>query len=208
MCTSEFLFHLFPGPTTLTPCTCSKACKILGMIFHHFYHHSSIATIICFYSSLVWPILEYCSVVWNPSSCSLSDSLESVQSFALKLASKFHPSLIPSIIHQFSISSLSSRWRCAKLITLFKFHHGFLQFPSPLLLHPLTPSYPFRSYHPANFIIFSLKLLLSHNPISPLLFLSGTLSHLKLKTLFPYPYLNSKSISMCYSHSYFICSMY
>ena len=30
-----------------------------------------------------------------------------------------------------------------------------------------------------------------------------SISHFKLKTLFPYPYLNLKSNNMCYSHSYF-----
>ena len=64
--------HLFPGPPTLIP--------------------PAPATIICLYSSLVRPILEYCSVVWDPSFSSLSNSLESVQFFILKFTSKFRPS--------------------------------------------------------------------------------------------------------------------
>ena len=69
---------------------CRKARKILGLIFRHFYPHSSPSTILRLYTSLVRPHLEYSSTVWDPSSSSqLSRRLESVQLFALKLAFHF-----------------------------------------------------------------------------------------------------------------------
>ena len=58
------------------------------------------------YVSLVHPHLEYCSIVWDPSSTSLSHSLECVQRFALKLACKFRSSLIYDGPEESSTSTL------------------------------------------------------------------------------------------------------
>ena len=88
---------------------CKKSRKVLGLIFRHFYRFSSSSSIIRLYFSLVRPILEYCSPVWSPSSSALSYKLESVQSFALNLASKFDSDSIASISSSHHISSLSSR---------------------------------------------------------------------------------------------------
>ena len=132
--------------------TCSKARKVLGLMFRHFCRNSSASTLIKLYKTLVHPILEYCSVIWDPSSLSLSHSLEAVQHFAIKLASRFRPSLVASIYSDFKISSLATRRHHAKLIFLFKLLHDHLFFPFQITrpLHP--PPYPLRSFHPKNLI--------------------------------------------------------
>ena len=131
---------------------CSKARKLLGLIFRHFYSHSSPSTLIKLYISLVRPHLEYCSLIWDPSSPTLIQSLESVQLFALKLASKFRPFLIPSLKSQFNLPTLASRRSYFKLIFLFKLSHELLHFPSPILQFNPTLPYPIRSFHPNNFL--------------------------------------------------------
>ena len=98
---------------------CLKSRKILGLLFRHFSPQSSPSTLIKLYLSLVRPILEYRSIIWYPSSPTLSQSLDSVQHFALKIAAKFRPSLIPSILSSFDLPSLTSRHQKAKLIFLF-----------------------------------------------------------------------------------------
>ena len=132
--------------------TCSKARKVLGLMFRHFCRNSSASTLIRLYKTLVRPILEYCSVIWDPSSPSLSHSLEAVQHFAIKLASRFRPSLVASIYSDFKISSLATHRHHAKLIFLFKLLHDHLFFPFQITqpLHP--PPYPLRSFHPKNLI--------------------------------------------------------
>ena len=132
--------------------TCSKARKVIGLMFRHFCRNSSASTLIRLYKTLVRPILEYCSVICDPSSPSLSHSLEAVQHFAIKLASRFRPSLVASIYSDFKISSLATRRHHAKLIFLFKLLHDHLFFPFQITqpLHP--PSYPLRSFHPKNLI--------------------------------------------------------
>ena len=131
---------------------CLKSRKILGLLFRHFSPHSSPSTIIKLYLSLVRPILEYVSIIWDPSSPTLSQSIDSVQHFALKIAAKFRPSLIPSILSTFNLPSLTSRRQKAKLIFLFKLLHHYIYFPSQIS-HPTLPtSYPLRSFHASNLI--------------------------------------------------------
>ena len=132
---------------------CNKSRKILGLLFRHFSPHSSPSTLIRLYISLVRPILEYGSIIWDPSSPTLSHSLDSVQLFALKIASKFRSSLIPIILSEFNLPSLASRRQKAKLIFLFKLYHHFIYFPSQII-YPSLPlsSYPLRSFHPNNLI--------------------------------------------------------
>ena len=132
--------------------TCSKARKVLGLVFRHFCLNSSTSTLIRLYITFVHPILEYCAVIWDPSPPSLSHSLESVQRFAIKLASKFRPSLVASIHSDFKLSSLATHRQHAKLIFLFKL---FLNRSFFLLqiIQPCRPSfYPLRSFHLNNLI--------------------------------------------------------
>ena len=52
--------------------------KILGLLFCHFYPYDPTSALIRLYTSLVRPILEYCSIVWDPTSAALCLSLEYV----------------------------------------------------------------------------------------------------------------------------------
>ena len=108
--------RLFRG--LLTSLVCNKSGKILGLLFRYFSPHCS-STLIRLCISLVRPILEYGSIIWDPSSPTLSHSLDSVQHFALKIASKFRSSLIPIILSEFNLPSLASCHQKAKLIFFF-----------------------------------------------------------------------------------------
>ena len=95
--------------------------------------------------SMSHPHLEYCSAIWAPSSPSLCRRIDSVQLFAIKLASKFRPSLISSIQSCFNLPSLSSHHLHSKLILIFKIHHNLLHFPLPILHLTPHPPYPIHS---------------------------------------------------------------
>ena len=60
-----------------------RSKKILGLIYRHFYPHSSTPVLLSLYKTIVRPILEYASAVWDPNSSSLTASIESVQHFAV-----------------------------------------------------------------------------------------------------------------------------
>ena len=109
-----------------------------------------INTILHLYSSLVHPILKYCSPVWFPNSVSTSNSLESIQPFVLKIASKFHsPASSP-----LTLPSLSSRRLQARIKLLFAITRNLYFLPSPVVFLQTCPPYPIRSYHPSNPLIF------------------------------------------------------
>ena len=134
----------------------SKSHKVLGLIFRLFYRFSSPNTILHLYSSLVRPILEYCSPVWFPISVSTSNSLESIQSFALKIASKFHsPASSPLTLPSFSSHHLQARIKL-----LFAIIHSLYFLPSPVVFLQTRPPYPIHSYHPSNLsLIFCRNIL-------------------------------------------------
>ena len=148
---------------------CLKSHKILGLLFRHFSPHSSPSTFIKLYLSLVLPILEYGSIIWDPSSPTLSQSLDCVQHFALKIAAKFRPSLIPSILSSYNLPSLTlmSRRKKAKLIFLFKLLHHYIYFPSQISHPSLPPSYPLRSFHASNRISPFIRKSSSYNSYFP-----------------------------------------
>ena len=124
---------------------CSKSQKILGLVFRHFYKHSSPETIIRLYTSLVRPILEYCSPVWSPSSSSQTIKLEFIQSFAIKLAYKFHPPPQPLNLHPLFTHRTSSKNPVHYLTQL-----NLLSTLSSQTLPPPHLPHPFL-YHPQNF---------------------------------------------------------
>ena len=154
----------------------SKSGKVLGLglIFMHFHRFLSPNTILCLYSSLVCPILEYCSLVWSPHSVSTSNFLESIQSFVLKLTSKFH-SPASSLL---TLPSLSSCHLQVRIKLLFAITHNFYFLPSPIVFPQAHPLYPVHSYHPFNLSLIFCWTSSFSNPSFPLLSRSGTSSPL------------------------------
>ena len=69
---------------------CSKSRKLIGFLFCYFYSFSSPSVLFKLYLALVWPHLEYCSSVWDPSSPLPISTLEKVQYFVLKLCCKMY----------------------------------------------------------------------------------------------------------------------
>ena len=116
--------------------------QLSSTLSHHFYRFSSPNTIL----HLVRPILEYCSPVWSPHSVSTSNSLESIQSFALKFVSKFNtPASSP-----LTLTSLSSRRLQARIKLLFAITCNLYFLPSPIVFPQARPPYPICSYHSFN----------------------------------------------------------
>ena len=66
---------------------CSKARKIIGMLYRRYYQYADSSTLLKLYTSLVRPH-EYAAPVWDPSTVQDIQHLESVQKFALWVSSK------------------------------------------------------------------------------------------------------------------------
>ena len=76
-----------------------KARRLIGMIYRHLNNSCSSPTLLTLYSTIVHPILEYCAIIWDPSSSIYSSTLESVQCFALKVVSKSWSSSYSSLYY-------------------------------------------------------------------------------------------------------------
>ena len=137
-CTLSWLVHINQ--------TISKAKRLLGLIYRQFYHYSSSSTLLSLYTTIVRPILEYGSTIWDASSTALSTSVEKVQFFALKIISKTWSTSYSNLLSSVNISSLEHRRRSAKLLLFFKLSNN-LHFISSFPCHrSCKPEYALRHY--------------------------------------------------------------
>ena len=108
---------------------CSKAKRILGLLYRNFYFNSSPATIKQLYLSLVRPHLEYAAELWDPHTRRDIDKLESVQKFALKVISHQWDTGYEDLLDTVNIPTLRTRRLNLKLSYIFKVVHGITYFP-------------------------------------------------------------------------------
>ena len=64
---------------------CTKAKRILGLLYRKFYNHTTSEAMLQLYISLVRPHVEYAATVWSPHLQKDVHALESVQKFALRM---------------------------------------------------------------------------------------------------------------------------
>ena len=67
---------------------CSKARRLVGLLFCQFYHYAEPATIKILYLTLIRPNLKYASIVWDPYLVKNHKVLEDVQKFACRVCTK------------------------------------------------------------------------------------------------------------------------
>ena len=99
----------------------SKARRLLGLLYHQFYHNLVSTTLLHLYIVLILPHLEYCSLQWDPHSSHLSTSIEKIQYFAFKICTKDWMSNYSTLLNKMNLPTLSSCCRTSKLICIFFF---------------------------------------------------------------------------------------
>ena len=67
---------------------CTKARKLLGLLYRQFANNTNTQVMVKFYLSLVRPHLEYGAQVWHPHLIKDKNALESVQKFGLRICSR------------------------------------------------------------------------------------------------------------------------
>ena len=130
-----------------------KSKRLLSLIYRQFYTHSSTKTLLSLYTTLVRPILEYGSPVWDPSSTSLSSSLEAVQHFALKLIFKSWSCSYSSLLSSLKIPTLEHRRKKSKLILFYKINNDLQHTTVPLCQHIISTYSSLRNFCPANYLV-------------------------------------------------------
>ena len=88
---------------------CKKSCKLIGMLFRHFYAHCNSHTLYILFKSVILPHLEYGYVVWDPHLSKDISTIENVHKFALKVCSKQWRASYESLRNIFHAPSMSER---------------------------------------------------------------------------------------------------
>ena len=85
---------------------CSKARRLVGMLYRQFYNCADTSTIRILYLTLVRPHLEYASQVWDPHLIKDCKQLEDVQKFACKVSLKNWSTAYDEILGTLNIPTL------------------------------------------------------------------------------------------------------
>lgn len=101
----------------------SKANSRLGMIKRNF-DNLSIEVFLPLYKSLVRPLLEYCSSIWNPTLKMEYDEIEKVQRRATKLVTNLKNLSYQDRMRYLKLDSLAFRRRRCDIIQVFKIFKG------------------------------------------------------------------------------------
>ena len=112
---------------------CSKARKLLGMLYRRFYAHSNSDALFQLYLSLVRPHLEYASSVWSPYRAGEIKALEDVQKLALRICRKTWDQSYQSLMELFQLPTLEDRRIYLDLCTMFKIVYNMCYFPPDIL---------------------------------------------------------------------------
>ena len=99
---------------------CSKARRVLGLLYRRFYGLASQDTLKHLYLSLVRPHMEYACQVWDPYLTKDQKALECVQKFAYKLATSKWDNSYDDLLNLMNLTPLSEGRTELKLGFLFK----------------------------------------------------------------------------------------
>ena len=132
---------------------CSKAKRILGLLYRHYYNLADDATIKQLYIALVRPHMEYACVVWDLYPKKSVKALEQVQAFTCKMMSHRWDAGCEELLELLNIPSFQERRIHLKLGLLYKIIHGLCYFPDEVFIfgpnlhsttmNPLTLHQPF-----------------------------------------------------------------
>ena len=97
-----------------------KARKSAGFLYRRFYKDMKTPALLKLYASMVRPILQYCSSVWDPYLQKDITLLERVQRFALRISLKEWHCSSDVLTQRANLPSLRNRRAYLKLCALFK----------------------------------------------------------------------------------------
>jgi len=84
--------------------TCTKAKKLLGLLYHQFYNNTSSQVMAKLYLSFVRPHLEYRAQVWHPHLAKDTSGLEKVQKFGLRICLRNIECKLPGIARHIPVT--------------------------------------------------------------------------------------------------------
>ena len=118
---------------------CSKARKILGLLYRRFYNNTSSDSFVQLYLSLVRPHLDYASALWSPYLKKDVSALENVQKLACRMATRLWDSGYQDLLSCVSLPSLEHRRLETRLCTLYKIINNLCYFENGIITLSTTP---------------------------------------------------------------------
>ena len=125
---------------------CSKAKRILGLLYRRFYRHSNEQTLQQLYLSLVRPHLKYAAPVWSPHLNKYIIMLERTQQFACNMCTKIWDSSNNELLDRLHLPTLAQRRLYLSLCFMYRIIHGLMYFPTNIIVPSSTSSHYTRSY--------------------------------------------------------------
>ena len=117
---------------------CSKTRKLIGLFYRRFYYCNP-ELMLQLYKSLIRPLHEYASQVWDPHLLKDVNKLENTQKFALKVCQKNWSASYEDLLYSANIPTLSDQRKTAKLCHLYKIIYGLTDCNrSPVIQRPNT----------------------------------------------------------------------
>ena len=108
---------------------CTKARRVLGLLYRRFYGSTSQESLKQLYLSLVRPHMEYACQVWDPHLAGDKKAIECVQKFALKLATAKWDKSYDELLDLADLKPLEDRRVELKLGLLYKILNDLCFFP-------------------------------------------------------------------------------
>ena len=139
-----------------------KARRLLGFMFRTFSPFCKPEAIITLYKSQVLPVVDYACVVWDPHLKRDQYLLESVQTFALRMASRSWRVNAEELNSQFQLPTLTSRRSYFKLLMTFKFLNDLLYCPQIFLFLMPPPILEFSILVNLLYLLPEQQLILTH----------------------------------------------
>ena len=99
---------------------CSKARRILGLLYRRFYNNCSGDSLLQLYLLLVRLHLDYASAVWSPHLKKDRDALESIQKFACRMATRAWDSSYHDLLGLVDLPYLEHRRLMTRLCLLYR----------------------------------------------------------------------------------------
>ena len=115
---------------------CSKARRLVGMLFRQFYGCADTSTIRTLYLTLIRPHLEYANQVWDPHLAKDCKMLEDVQKFACKVCLKTWNTTYDEMLDTLNFQKLEQRRKALKLCLMYKLVETNAPVPVPLTTRP------------------------------------------------------------------------
>ena len=113
---------------------CSKAKKLLGLLYRKFQGCTDPVTLFNLYITLVRPHLEYACEIWNPHLKRDINKVEQLQKFGLRMCTRRWSSDYLDLLLLFSIPTLGDRRLYLNLCTMYKIVHNLVDFPQDVFV--------------------------------------------------------------------------